>query len=251
MLLPIKMNWHQVPLREWKKALMVLLLAGIALVPARGDAASIYIGDDAAQGASITSGTGQDSSLATYAFVQLGTSYTATSNLQLQVSEVNFFAGTATGSITPFLAIYSGDQTSASIKTGSNYDVILIGDSISVTGNSGLHDTTFLVGGTTPTISLSTGQVLVSGFTTSVAGLVKYNGTATGTIDYVTLNSALPTSTPNPLTASATLALDRTLQFDVGLNTVAVPEPATYFLVGMGVAALAWGRLRRHRRQAA
>jgi MYXO-CTERM domain-containing protein len=103
------------------------------------------------------------------------------------------------------------------------------------------------VGGTNPTITLNAGDVLVAGYLNSVAaGVVRLNSAATGNaIDYTALVNTLPSSVPNPLTANASLTLNRTLQYNVGFDVVPVPEPSMMSLGLVGLALI--GRRQRRR----
>ncbi|HTJ77934.1 MAG TPA: sialate O-acetylesterase [Rariglobus sp.] len=180
-----------------------------------------YLGDDAAEGAAITNGTGQDSlsTAVTYGFVASGTTYANPSSgvRKIVPGNVNFYAGSVTGTLTPFLALYTGDQSATAIKSAANYRIVSIGDSIQVVGNSGLQSYPFVVNGYTPSLFLRSGQVLTAGYLASAGGVVRY-GAGTGVIDYVTLAGTLPATVGNPFSASASTALDRTLKFNIGYN---------------------------------
>jgi lysophospholipase L1-like esterase len=199
-----------------------MIILGVILFHAiSASAATIYIGDDSPEGLNITQGTGQDTSggAVTYGFVTTPTTYANTSSfIQLvNLTQVNFYAGTASGTLTPFVSLYTGNQTATSIQTATNYRVLLIGDPISVTGNSGRQNTQFLVGGMNPTLTLAPGQVLTVGYLSSSGGVVQY-GSGSGTIDYVALGNTLPATVPNSFTANATTSLDRTLKYNVGFS---------------------------------
>jgi fibronectin type 3 domain-containing protein len=190
-------------------------------------ATSFYIGDDAAEGKSVTTANKVGDTLATvtYEFVQSGTIYTNTtgSAQTLQLTEVNFFAGTNTGSITPFVSTYSGGQTATDVANAANYSVLITGSPIPVTA-AGVQNQQFLVGGVNPSITLNPGAVLTAGFLSSGKLVVRINSTTSGLIDYVYNGNSVPTTLPNPLTAASTYSFDRLVKFNVG---VAIPPAAT------------------------
>jgi hypothetical protein len=232
------------------------LLLGLSLVAgllATSLAAPIYIGDAATEGTALTNGNSQDTAVTvTYAFVNTGglsANYTAAEDLQIKLTEVNFFKSTSTGSLTPFVAVYSGDLTNASVNTGANYTVLAIGDTFNFGSDavSSLRNLAFTVNGVNPTISLSSGQTLVAGFLNSgTAGVVRLASTTAGNaIDYTALANTLPGTVPNPLTANAALTLNRTLKYNVGFEVVPIPEPGTFVSLAAGAAFLYVLRRRR------
>jgi fibronectin type 3 domain-containing protein len=190
----------------------------------------VYIGDDAMEETNITAGNGQDSisTTLTYAFVQSGTLYTnvSGSSQAIQLTQVNFQAGTAAGSIQPFVADYIGGQNASNVESKANYNVLLVGDPVIVAANSGLQNVSFLAGGTNPIITLNPGAVLAAGYLTSGGGVITLSTTATGLIDYIYNGNSLPTMVPNPLNFNSSFSLDRTLKFNVGFG-VGIPTTNT------------------------
>lgn len=225
----------------------------LAIAPLSASAAQIYIGDAATQGTAITNGNATDTApTVTYGFVNtngFSANYTAPAATTITLTEVNFFKSTSTGTVTPFVARYTGDLTNASVNNKDNYTVLSIGDAFSFAGDavSSLRNLQFTVGGTNPTVTLNSGDVLIAGFVNSgAAGVVRYDSAATGNaIDYIALSNTLPGTVPNPLTASGTLTLNRTQKFNVGFDVVPVPEPTMIGLGLVGVALLG-RRQRRH-----
>jgi len=189
-----------------------------------------YVGDDAAQGVSVQAGqsAGDADGTLTYDFVQdNGSTYTNTtaSTQSITLNLVDFYAGSGAGSLTPFVATYIGAQTADSLGFATNYEVLAVGDPITVTGNSGQQNQLFTVGGIAPTITLNPGDVLTAGFEAAGSDLVSINTNATGLVDYIYDGDSLPGAAPGPLTANATFNfLDRTIQFNVGF-TFNTPSP--------------------------
>jgi len=185
-----------------------------------------YIGDDSMEGTNVTSGNGQDSisSPLTYVFVQSGTTYTNTSSSvqAIQLSRVNFQAGTAGGSLKPFVANYTGGQNATDVANKLKFTAILVGDPISVTPNSGLQSTPFITGGTNPIINLNPGGILAAGYLASGGGVIQLQNLANGLIDYIYNGNSLPSTFPSPLSMNSSFALDRTLKFNIGFG-VGVP----------------------------
>ncbi|HEY0010017.1 MAG TPA: PEP-CTERM sorting domain-containing protein [Tepidisphaeraceae bacterium] len=231
--------------------LLLLPAAVLAIAPLAAPAAEVYIGDNAAAGTAITNGNGQDTApTVTYAFVNTNgpsASYTALANTTIKLTEVNFFKSTSTGTLRPYVARYTGDLSNNSVNTGTNYTVLAIGDAFSFATDavSSVRNLSFTVDGVNPELTLNAGDVLVAGYLNSVsAGVVRMNTAATGNaIDYTALVNTLPSTVPNPLTASASLTLNRTLQYNVGFNVV--PEPS--MLGGLGLVGLALVSRRQRR----
>jgi lysophospholipase L1-like esterase len=191
--------------------------------------AMLFIGDDAAEGTNITAGNsaGDSVTVLVYDFVQNnGSTYTNTtaSTISVQLTKVDFYAGSKSGNITPFVSTYTGGQTTAAVSNAANYSVILIGDLIAETANSGLQNLQFTRSGTNPTVTLGPGAVLTTGFLTSSADVVELNSAHTGLIDYIHNGNDMPATLPNPFTANDTYALDRTMKFNIGFRIVPGPS---------------------------
>jgi len=236
-----------------KKVLPVICAVAGSIVAAQ---AQIYIGDSYFEGLNITAGNAGDSSAATYAMVETplgdgvsGVSYYSSVTQTLTVIEVNFYSQVETvGTVTPFLAIYSGAQDANSVRTGSNYNVFLVGDALA-TSSVSLHNASFTVGGLNPTfeLTLNPGQTLVAGYTTSVAGgLVANTDTLTATPDYILLGSTIPSMGALP---NGTTTLNRIEKFNIGFEVAAVPEPSAAVMAIIGLGCLMFvGKVRRKRR---
>jgi len=235
------------------------ILLGVSLIGSLSisDAATIYIGDSASQGQVLSVGTNVDT-VTTVTYASVATSgmaqrYTATVTTTIQLTEFNFYrraipadtGAPVTGSVTPFVAIYTGDLTNASVNNGANYTVLSIGNSFSFGGGTtglaaGVENLLFT--GVNTVITLNAGQTLVAGFlNTGIAGLVTFvegAGNTQNAIDYTPLSNALPGSTPNSLTANPSLTLNRTQKYNIGF--VIIPEPSAFFLslTGLGMLAL-------------
>jgi len=244
-----------------------LVAAGLALTPL-ASAATLYIGDDAREGLNVTNGGGTTAdgiSTLTYVFtgttteasVTTSTMYTAAVTQTIRLTEVNFWTANATGTLTPFVAIY---DTTQSNRAGSSYTVLSIGSAISVTniggGSARQVNAAFLVGGTNPMITLLAGQTLVTGFTQSSQLVYHSNRNTTpgaitpgSVVDYINNEAngvALPASVPNTLQSSDDFPsnnLNGTLRYNVGF--VVIPEPST-----TGLSALAMTGLALRRRKA-
>ena len=83
-------------------------------------AAIIYIGDNAAAGQSPTDLGGPDSANSgnlTYAFPTIATTNGSGDTQTFEPKEVNFWSDASSGTLTPFLALYSGPAGSASSST--------------------------------------------------------------------------------------------------------------------------------------
>jgi lysophospholipase L1-like esterase len=199
-------------------------------VPEWAGTPTLYIGDDAAEGAAVTAGssTGDSVSTLTYAFVKGGTTYTnTTGNAQtVRLTEVNFYPGSNSGTLVPFVFTYAGGQTSGDVASAAHYTVLRKGDPIVVTANAAVQNVPFLSNGVAPTITLNPGAVLGAGIATSNNRLVRLQSTAQGLIDYIYNGNSLPASLPGPFTANSSYSLDRILKFNVGIQPVsATPTP--------------------------
>jgi hypothetical protein len=242
------------------RALRLLLPAvAIVIAPLSAHAAQIYIGDAAAQGTALTTtgNTKDTAQTVTYASVNTdgaSATYTAPAATTIKLTEVNFYKSDSTGTLTPFVARYTGNLTAGSVSSGANYTVLAIGDATSFAGDStsSVRNLQFTVNGANPTIMLNAGDVLIAGFVNSVAaGVVLYDNSqaaAGNAIDYIALSNTLPASLPNPLTGNGLTSLSRTQKFNVGFDVVSapVPEPS---MIGLGLVGLALAS-RRQRRQA-
>jgi len=179
------------------------------------------LADDAIEQSDVTAGNSAYSGAdLTYAFVQASTfsTYTNTtsSSQNVELYQVNYYAGSGSGSIAPFVATYTGGQDATDVANGNDYNVLVIGDPVNVTAGSGPSTGAFLASGTNPIVTLNPGDVLVAGFNSSGAGVVEINTLGTGLIDYIYNGNALPLSTPDTLTINSSYSLDATVKFNVG-----------------------------------
>jgi hypothetical protein len=217
------------------------------LFSSHAQAASLYIGDDAAEGSAVTSGGGSQADTAnplTYAFTGTGSSYIAANSQTIKLTEVNFFADEGPGNLTPFVAAYSGSGN----NLGASYTVLAIGDPIAVTGSTFgstgnvRENRAFTVGGVNPQITLNAGQTLVAGLYQTTR-IVLVSSTAGSNNDYINNGSSLPASTGNTLTSDSDYNLNRTMRYNIGFDVV--PEPSALMLGAVVTGLLALKRRRR------
>jgi len=102
-----------------------------------------------------------------------------------------------------------------------------------------------LLSGTNPIITLNPGDVLTAGAVTSGAGLIQYNPTGTGLIDYIYDGNSLPGILPGPLQDGSTYSLDRTLKYNIGFTIVVPtltvsPVSSSQFQVSWPTSELGW-----------
>jgi len=190
-----------------------------------------YIGDDALEQVAVTAGSQSQygGNASTFAFAQSGTIYTnTTSSVQnIKLFQVNYYAGNAGGTIQPFVALYTGAQNNDDIASGFNYQVLVMGDLITETANTGANSTQFLLNGTNPVVALNPGDVLVAGF---YGGVVQVDATATGLNDYIYDGNALPWGDSGDLTIDSTYFLDGTFKFNIGFVVDGMAEPTVMTL---------------------
>ncbi|NIP96913.1 MAG: hypothetical protein GWO24_27150, partial [Akkermansiaceae bacterium] len=121
----------------------------------------IYIGDVPDQGAEIKEVTiGPDTANAgniTYAFFNDPYINDSGDSQSFVVTAVNFWAE-ASGTLTPFVALFDP----ANPASGASYSVIAVGEPIE--GEVGLNNSSFLVGGENPVVSIESGEQLIGGF---------------------------------------------------------------------------------------
>jgi hypothetical protein len=220
--------------------------AAAALSAPTARAAAIYIGDDAAEGKTVTAagGTTADTvNVLTYAFSGTGSAYTSPAAQTIRLTEVNFISDEGGGTLRPFVALYNGGNN----QLGASYTILSIGDAITppagtIGGGGTAVNAQFLVGGVNPEVNLAAGNVLVAGLV-QTSRIVLLGGAAGSNNDYINNGNSLPAAAGSGLTSDSDFALNRTLRYNVGFD---VPEPAPLGLLAP-VLALAARRRRRAR----
>src|SRR4051794_26263850 len=224
-----------------------LSAAAVALAAPAARAASIYIGDDAAEGTTITAGGGAQADTVnplTYAFTGTGSTYTAATAQTIKLTEVNFIADEGPGNLTPFVAAYNGGNN----QLGASYTVLAIGDPIAAptgafAGGGTLQNAAFTISGVNPQINLAAGQVLVAGLFQTTRIVLVGTAVAGPNNDYINSGNSLPASTGQALTSDSDFGLSRTMRYNVGFDVV--PEPSA---AAIGLTGFAGLGLRRRRR---
>ena len=200
-------------------------VVGVLAILAGPAMAVTYIGDAAPQGLAVTSGGGPRADTVgtlTYALhTGSPTIYTAPSNQQLKLTEVNFFADRS-GTLSPFVARFLGGST----QTAANYQVLAKGDALGVVSSDQtmgpsagdhLENRAFTVATVNPTINVNAGDQIVAGWLQQ--GNVVYIGAggAQGAGDYVKNGDSLSGAViGGPLTANSNYNFDRHMQFNIG-----------------------------------
>ena len=236
-------------------SILVVLWLALLGQPGSAKAATVYIGDAAKQGLAISPASGRDDSCAvTYGFVNTdgsGAVYTASATTVITITEVNFYKNATTEGtfrLTPFVAIFSGNSTNGSVKTGENYKVVAVGLPYTFTGESSAELRNLVFASENSTITLQPGETLIAGFVNSGRpGLVAFDDGATqNAIDYIAASNCLPGGEGGHLTGDnpAHLDLNRTQKFNIGFEIVAVPEPSMLLLSAMTTGGLLMRRRR-------
>ena len=222
-------------------AALAVALIGWSASAAR--AGEIFVGPSASYGTAVPAGAGSGNQRADTAaslmYLFASATYTVPTTGTLTVDDVNF-ANQSAGWITPFIAVYTGGNA----NSGSSYELVVTGDTFSVgAGNSQgvLVNHAFTVGGTSPTIAVTAGEVLVAGLYQTAQSVVFANGTTTALIDGgnripATDGAAFPSGAGYDFTAQL-------YRFDIGFSDPAtVPEPATLGLLCVGIVGLGMAR---------
>lgn len=195
-----------------------IAIACLSILAGSTQADTLYIGDAASEGANLVAPTDTSYILGTLTIVMHTGSpviYTAPGDQNLKLTKVNFYAHQS-GTVTPFVARFSGDPTA-----GSAYKILAIGDPISTVGGTILVNAAFTVSGSNPTISVQSGDKVVAGFleqgrvvNTDVLG-------QTGVADYIyNGNSLTGQSVSSPLSANSTYSFDKKMKFNIGFDLI-------------------------------
>ncbi len=195
-----------------------IAIACISLVSGITRADTLYIGDAASEGATLVAPTDTSYILSTLTIVMHTGSpviYTAPDAQNLKLTQVNFYAHES-GTVTPFVARFSGDPTA-----GSAYKILAIGDPISTVGGTIPVNAAFTVSGSHPTISVQSGDKIVAGFLEQ--GRVVYTDVLgqTGVADYIyNGNSLTGQSVSSPLSSNSTFNFDKKMKFNIGFELI-------------------------------
>ncbi|MFN0130342.1 MAG: lamin tail domain-containing protein [Verrucomicrobiales bacterium] len=203
--------------------LLLLAVSG----PAR--ALTYFLGDGAAQGASITDLGGPDTANAgnmSYLFTTAAYTNSGGSAVQLDVTRAHFWADNA-GSLRPFVALYNGGALGAA----GSYTIVARGDPIAAVPGQP-NSASFAVGGDNPSVTVGPGQTLVAGFH-QTAGVVPFADG--GTADFLQTGSILPAALPGPPTAGANWnSLLRTYAFSIAVEEPEDPQPPSAIALSNG-----------------
>lgn len=126
-------------------------------------------------------------------YIWANNAYTAQAAENLTLYEVNAVIH-FDGDITPFVARYNGGPA----NLGTSYEILLVGDVVSVTGGTTLNNVQFTVGGENPTVCLEAGETIVAGvYQTGRQVYIEFAGgcTANGPGDWIRTDNRIPTNT--------------------------------------------------------
>ena len=229
------------------RSIILATAAAVAMLlpsPNVGSAATIYIGDSASAGQAVTDlgGAETSASAVSYAFPTDAITNSSGGDQGYTITEVNFWSELASGTVTPFVAIYNG----GSIALGASFNVISVGDPIAV--SAGVNNATYTPrSDSSSSIVVADTEVLIAGFLQSDAIVPRASG---GDADYLSNAAAIPAvgTLAAPLAQDAGFStLLRDYSFNIGLSLV-VPEPSTLVLAAIGLFGLGFIRPRRRRR---
>jgi lysophospholipase L1-like esterase len=195
-----------------------IAIATLSILAGGIQAATLYMGDAASEGMTLAAPTDTSYSIGLLTIVMHTGSpviYTSPITQNLKLTQVNFYAHLS-GTLTPFVASFSGDPTA-----GSAYKILAIGDPISTPGGTILVNAAFTVSGSNPTISVQSGDKLVAGFLEQ--GRVVYTDLvgATGVGDYIYNGNSLTGQSVNgPLSANSTFNFDKKMKFNIGFELI-------------------------------
>ncbi|HOD82199.1 MAG: PEP-CTERM motif protein [Planctomycetes bacterium ADurb.Bin126] len=202
---------------------VLALVALAAFATSQVQGATVYIGDAATQGKTLTSGGGPRADTVqnlTYVSTHPTNVYVASSAQQIKLTEVNFFADQG-GNLIPYVALYNGGNN----QLGSSYTVIAKGDPIVVVPQEPplgpdptdhLVNALFAVGGANPVLNLNAGDVLAAGWQQDNNIVYISNLPGSGVPEYIASGLALPASVPGTLTMNSNYSFNRTMQFNIG-----------------------------------
>ena len=229
-------------LRESVLATSFLIKLGLMIVAVSGQlhAGTIYVGPAESFGTAVPSGPGSNNeradTISSLTYIFPIESYTVSMPGSIRLTEVNL-SNQDTGTITPFLAKYNGGQP----QEGSSFNLLVVGDSFTVpAGNSQgvLVNAQFLVGGVNPTISVSTGDVLVAGLYQSDQNVVfEMTGATSGA--YIRRGNVIPAALGDNFNGGADFYVSTQFyRYNIGFESLSVPEPSSLALCVTGFAAL-------------
>ncbi len=226
----------------------IIVFGCLSLSATVAHATEIYVGPAASFGTAVPAGAGSNNqradTIASLTYIYYDGIYTAPTAQTIVVNQVDL-ANQSDGTITPFLARYTGGSTSS----GASYKLLVTGDTFSVTGGGtlgALVNAAFTVSGINPTISLAAGDVIVAGLYQSSTNVVFAPGTSAALIDR---NDTIPGSVGSAFPSGSNfffngLAYRFNIGFSVG-GSSSVPEPAGLAIMATGIAGLAYAARRR------
>jgi hypothetical protein len=226
---------------------LALVFLSFIATPRIAGAGTIYIGDGASSGSALPAGSGSRADALpglSYIFSGevAGVAYTVPLDALITIESVNLLGQNA-GSVTPFVVIYNGGDSS----NANDYTLLSLGDTLSIPSGSAsgtLFNESFLVSGVNPTVSVEAGDVLV-------AGLYETNQTVvfSSTAQSAANDRIWQEDIVNGLSSGQTLGaggagfnFNLTYGYDIGFEVGPasdVPEPGPLALVSIGLCGLA------------
>lgn len=189
-----------------------------------------YIGDSAAEGTSVTAGDASYGLTTLTIAMHTGSPviYTAPSDQDLRITQVNFQTHAA-GTVTPFVARYDGTNSTQ----GSGYEILAIGDPLTVAAGGVLENRAFTVSGLFPTISVGSGDQIIAGYLQTGGQVIRLGEVTQGLGDYIRNGDSLTGQTVgDPLSANTSFGFDKTMKFNIGFEVTSGGVDATDPLIG-------------------